>query len=61
MLVMPEYSENKEKAVVLYFSTDGADEAALRKQIESAYVCCSRMGDVTRNGKRYIAVEIEDE
>ena len=61
MILIPEFSENKENAVVLYFSTDGADEAALRRQIESTYVCCSRMGSVVKNGKRYLAVEIEDE
>ena len=61
MIAIPEFSENKENAVVLYFSTDDADEAALRKQIESTYVCCGRMGSVTKNGKRYLAVEIEEE
>ena len=61
MIAIPEFSENKENAVVLYFSTDGAEETALRRQIESTYVCCSKMGSVIKNGKRYIAVEIDDE
>ena len=61
MIVIPEFSENKDNAVVLYFSTDGADEAVLRQKIEAAYVCFSKMGSVVKNGKRYIAVEIEDQ
>lgn len=60
MIAMPDFSENKDNAVVLYFGTEGRDEAALRRQIESSYVCFNKMGGVVRNGKRYIAVEIED-
>ena len=60
MIAIPEFSENKDDAVVLYFSAEGADEAALRREIEAAYVCFSKMGRVVRNGKRYIAVEIAD-
>lgn len=60
MIAIPEFSENKDNAVVLYFSAEGADEAALCRRIESAYVCCGRMGRVVKNGRRYIAVEIED-
>ena len=61
MIVIPEFSENKDNAVVLYFSTEGANEAALRQKIEADYVCFSKMGSVVKNGKRYIAVEIEDQ
>ncbi len=60
MIVIPEFSENKDDAVVLYFSTEGVDEASLRRRIEATYVCFSKMGSVVRNGKRYVAVEITD-
>ena len=60
MITIPDFTENKDNAVVLYFCTEGRDEAALRRQIESAYVCFSRMGTAVRNGKRFLVVEIED-
>ena len=60
MIAIPEFTENKDDAVVLYFSAEGKDEAALCRELESVYVCCSKMGRVVRNGKRYIAVEIAD-
>ena len=60
MIVVPDFSENKENAVLLYFSTEEKDEATLRREIERAYVCFSRIGSVVRNGKRYIVVSVDD-
>ena len=60
MIAIPEFSENKDNAVALYFCLEGRDEAALRRQIEAAYVCLSRMGTTVKNGKRYLVAEIED-
>ena len=59
MIVVPDFSENKENAVLLYFSTEGKDETALRREVERAYVCCDRIGSVVRNGKRYVVVSID--
>ncbi len=61
MIVMPDFSENKDNAVALYFCTDGRDETALRRQIENTYVCFSKMGSLSKNGKRYLVVEIDDD
>ncbi len=61
MIVVPEFSENQDDAVLLYFSAEGKDEASLRRQIEATYVCFSKMGSVVRDGKRYIVVAIDDD
>ena len=60
MIAIPEFTENKDDAVLLYFSAEGKDETALRREIEKTYVCFSKMGSVVKNGKKYIAVAIED-
>ena len=60
MIAIPEFTENKDDAVLLYFSLEGKDEASLRREIEKTYVCYSKMGSVVKNGKKYIAVAIDD-
>ena len=61
MIAIPEFSENKDDAVLMYFSAEGKDETALRREIEKTYVCFSRIGSVVKNGKKYIVVAIDDE
>ncbi len=61
MIAIPEFSENRDDAVLMYFSAEGRDETALRREIEKTYVCFSRIGSVVKNGKRYIVVAIDDE
>ena len=61
MIAIPEFSENRGDAVLMYFSAEGRDETALRREIEKTYVCFSRIGSVVKNGKRYIVVAIDDE
>ena len=61
MIAIPEFSENKDDAVLMYFSIEGKDETALRREIEKTYVCFSRIGAVVKNGKKYIVVAIDDE
>ena len=60
MIVVPDFSENKENAVLLYFSTEGKDESTLRREVERAYICCDQIGSVVKNGKRYVVVAIDD-
>ena len=61
MIAIPEFSENKDDAVLMYFSAEGKDETALRREIEKTYICFSRIGSVVKNGKKYIVVAIDDE
>ena len=61
MIAIPEFTENQENAVLLYFSLEGTDEAALRKSVESTYVCAGRMGVMQKNGKKYLVAAIDEE
>ena len=61
MIAIPEFSENQDKAVLLYFSMEGSDEAALRRSVESTYVCVNRMGVMQKNGKKYLVAAIDEE
>lgn len=61
MILLPEFSENIENGVVLYFSADGKNQAALMRELDTVYACAAKMGVVLKDGKKYIALEIEDE
>ena len=60
MIAIPEFTENQDNAVLLYFSMEGKDEATVRKSVESTYVCVNRMGVVVKNGKKYLAAAIDE-
>ena len=60
MTLFPEITENGEKSVTLYFPVGDQNAEALRREIEDTYACFSASGVVLKNGKRYVAIVIED-
>ena len=60
-MLFPAFTENRDDASLLYFEADGRDAAALRKELESTYACHTGSGEVTKNGKRYVVLEIRDD
>jgi len=61
MTLYPDFTENSEKSVTLFFALDNKNENELIKELESVYCCYSSVGTVIKDGKKYIALEIEDE
>ena len=61
MIAIPEFSENKERSVLLYFNADNTDERKLCDDIEKTYVCFSKMSRALKDGHKYVVVEIDDE
>ena len=61
MILLPDFSEEKENATVLYFSAAGRDPTALQREVESAYACFSAAGIVQKNDETYVALEIDTE
>ena len=61
LMLLPEFSENTEKSMLLYFNADGADTKTLGDEIEKMYVCYNKMTVTIRDGHRYVVIEIEDE
>ena len=57
-MLYPEFTENRENAALLYFSTEGKDVFSLQKELEATYACYSAVGVVTKNGKKYVALEV---
>ena len=60
-MLIPEFSENTEKTMLLYFNADGKDTKALGDEIEKMYVCFTKMNVTVRDGHKYVVLEIEDE
>ena len=60
MTQFPEFTEENGSAISLYFDASGKDDAALRREIESAYPCGGAGGFAMKNGKRYFVLTVED-
>ncbi len=61
MAVLPEFSENTDRSMLLYFNADGKDANALCNEIERVYVCYNKMTVGMKDGHKYVIVEIADE
>ncbi|MCH5198395.1 MAG: hypothetical protein J1E34_05760 [Oscillospiraceae bacterium] len=61
MILFPEFTENNEKGVTLFFDASDKNENELISELESVYPCLSAVKTVLKNGKNYIAVYIDDE
>lgn len=61
MMLIPEFSENKEKSVLLYFPVENNDINALYNELEKTYVCFEKMSKVIKDGRNYVVLEIKDE
>lgn len=60
-MLFPEFSENKEKSMLLYFNAEGEDISKMYAELEKTYVCFETMNKVLKDGKPYIVLEIKDE
>jgi len=59
MVILPEFTEDKEDSVIMYFPVEG-DKKALETQIDNTYYCYSRLDYVKRDGKEYLALEVDN-
>ncbi|MBQ9946146.1 MAG: hypothetical protein IJO68_06440 [Clostridia bacterium] len=60
-MLIPEFSENKDRSMLLYFNAEGADINKMYDELERTYVCFETMNKVLRDGKPYVVLEIKDE
>ena len=60
-MLIPVFSENKEKSMLLYFEADGADISKMYNELEKTYVCFEKMSKTLKDGKQYVVLEIKDE
>ncbi|MBQ7637373.1 MAG: hypothetical protein IJS90_00555 [Clostridia bacterium] len=61
MTLLPEFTENGEKGVTLFFEAGNKNENELIKELENVYPCYSSVNVALKDGKKYIALEIDDE
>ncbi len=60
-MIFPEFTENTEKGVVMFFPLAGRTEKELIAELEKTYYCYSAVGAVKRDGRTYIALTVDDE
>ncbi len=60
-MLIPEFSENKDLSMLLYFNAEGMDIGKMCDELEKTYVCFEKMNKVLKDGRQYIVLEIKDE
>ena len=60
-MLFPEFTENTETGVNMYFAPGDKTENELIKELESVYYCYSAVGTVKRDGKTYVVLTVDDE
>ena len=60
-MIYPSFTENTDSGVIMYFALDGKNENELMKELEKVYYCYSAAGTVEKDGKKYVALTVEDE
>lgn len=59
-MLIPEFSENKEKSVLLFFPVENKDINSVYNELEKTYVCFEKMSQTIKDGKKYVVLEIKD-
>lgn len=60
-MLIPEFSENKENTMLLFFPVGNSDINRMYDELEKTYVCFEKMNKVIKDGKAYVVLEIKDE
>lgn len=60
-MLIPDFSENKDNLMLLYFSAEGEDINKMYNELEKTYVCFEKMNQTIKDGKKYVVLEIKDE
>lgn len=60
-MLIPEFSENKDRSMLLYFNAEGENVNEMYNELEKTYVCFETMNKVIKDGKPYVVLEIKDE
>ena len=60
-MLIPEFSENKDSSMLLYFEAEGADITKMYNELEKTYVCFEKMNQTIKDGKKYVVLEINND
>lgn len=60
-MLFPEFTENKDSSMLLYFSSEGKNINEMYDELEKTYVCFESMNKAIKDGKAYVVLEIKDE
>lgn len=60
MIPVPVFTENNDENIVMYFDPEGKDIRSFSDELADIYACYSKMSVRIKDGKQYVAVEVED-
>lgn len=60
MIPVPVFTENNDENIIMYFDPEGKDLRSFSDELAGIYACYSKMSVKTKDGKQYVAVEVED-
>lgn len=60
-MLIPDFSENKDMSMLLYFSADGKDITKMYDELEKTYVCFEKMNKTLKDGRTYVVLEIKND
>lgn len=61
MIPVPVFTENNDDNIIMYFDPEGKDLRSFSDELAGIYACYSKMSVRTKDGKQYVAVEVEDD
>lgn len=56
-MLIPEFTENRDDGVAMYFPLDGKNPASLYDELEKTYPCFTKMNTVKKDGRSYVRLE----
>ena len=60
-MYIPDFTENKDSVMLLYFNAEGENITEMYNELEKTYVCFEKMNQVLKDGKKYVVLTIKDE
>ena len=61
IMLIPDFSENKDNSMLLYFDAQGKDINSMYNELEKTYVCFEKMNQAIKDGKKYVVLEVKND
>ena len=61
IMLIPDFSENKDNSMLLYFDAEGKDINSMYTELEKTYVCFEKMNQTLKDGKKYVVLEVKND
>ena len=59
MIILPEFTQDLDNEIKMYFAVDG-DKSKLEKAINETYYCYSSLRYITKDGREYLELTVDN-